>query len=249
MSQKFGVKEVADVTLIDLVSKKPVLYMDTLKLSSLENTASSSSARGGKGNPKLLTWDYDREATMQVQDALTSMKSMALLTGNEIVTGAKNVHKREAGLVAEASATVGQTKVTVSQTIAVTTEVYAFLDGSGAEVAIVSASGSTVEFDGTKVPTGTLVTVYYKFASGASAETIKITSDAFPGYYKIVGDTVVRNSSNGVDEPFQLIIHKAKLQPGFTLTFQADGEPTVFDMNLEVFRRDADTSMIEMIKY
>jgi hypothetical protein len=53
----------------------------------------------------------------------------------------------------------------------------------------------------------------------------------------------------GADEAFQFVIQKAKIQPNFTLTFQADGDPTVFDMNLEVFRTDASSEMITLIKY
>lgn len=35
----------------------PVLYLDTLKVSTIEQTAETADARGGKGNPKLITWD------------------------------------------------------------------------------------------------------------------------------------------------------------------------------------------------
>lgn len=247
---KFGVKEVADVTFYDLVSNKPVLFLDTLKMTNLENTASSSDARGGRGNPKLLQWDFDREATMSVQDALMSEKSIALATGNDLITGAKAVHKREV-LEVTGDATAGYT-VTTSQTVegtASTVFVYK-TDDTATEVPVSSVSGSTVTLDTTSVTVtaGEQVAVYYKF-SATNAQTMSITSDGFPGYYKIVGDTVVRDAKTGVDEPFQLVLHKAKLQPGFTMNFQADGDPSVFDMNLEVFRRDQDTSMIEMVKY
>lgn len=46
---KFGVKEVMDVTFYDTATGAPALYLDTLKLSSLENKADESFARGGKG--------------------------------------------------------------------------------------------------------------------------------------------------------------------------------------------------------
>lgn len=36
---------------------KPVLFLDTLKVSTIEQTAEQVDARGGKGNPKLITWD------------------------------------------------------------------------------------------------------------------------------------------------------------------------------------------------
>ena len=35
----------------------PVLYLDTLKVSTIEQTAEEAEARGGKGNPPLIIWD------------------------------------------------------------------------------------------------------------------------------------------------------------------------------------------------
>ena len=35
----------------------PVLYLDTLKVSTIEQTGEEAEARGGKGNPPLLIWD------------------------------------------------------------------------------------------------------------------------------------------------------------------------------------------------
>lgn len=35
----------------------PVLYLDTLKVSTSEQTAENTSARGGKGNAELIIWD------------------------------------------------------------------------------------------------------------------------------------------------------------------------------------------------
>lgn len=58
---KYGIKEVADVTFytIDEQGKKerPVLYLDTLKVSTIEQTAEEAEARGGKGNAPLIIWD------------------------------------------------------------------------------------------------------------------------------------------------------------------------------------------------
>ena len=55
------IKEVADVTIYkikdDGAPGAPVLYLDTLKVSTIEQTAETSDARGGKGNPKLISWD------------------------------------------------------------------------------------------------------------------------------------------------------------------------------------------------
>lgn len=58
---RYGIKEVADVTFYKIQSDgsigAPVLYLDTLKVSTIEQTAENTSSRGGKGNPELITWD------------------------------------------------------------------------------------------------------------------------------------------------------------------------------------------------
>lgn len=247
MSQKYGVKEVADVTIFDLTTNQPILFLDTLKMTTIENVAETSYARGGKGNPKLLGWDFNREATVQMQDALMSVKSISLMTGNNVITGVANVHKREQ-LNAITGTTAGFTKVILEKT-PIADSVVAFLANDLTTPLTITVTGDEVEFDELDVAIGDRVEVYYQFATDASAETLTISADKFPAYVKVVGDTVVRNAQTGVDEPFQIIIHKAKIAPNFTLTFQADGEPTVFDMNLEAFRRDEDSEMISMIKY
>lgn len=58
---RYGIKEVADVTFYEIdnngAPSNPVLYLDTLKVSTIEQTAEQTEARGGKGNPPLIIWD------------------------------------------------------------------------------------------------------------------------------------------------------------------------------------------------
>lgn len=84
--EQYGIKEVADVTLyaIELDENDeeiyiPVLYLDTLKISSIEQTAEQTSARGGLGNPNLITWDYGKEITINLEDALYTPASISML--------------------------------------------------------------------------------------------------------------------------------------------------------------------------
>ena len=84
-----------DVTLFDTVSGKPVMHLDTLKVSSIENGAEQVSATGGKGNSKLISWDFGRTATLSITDALLTTKSFQLLSGNATVEGSATVHMRQ----------------------------------------------------------------------------------------------------------------------------------------------------------
>ena len=64
------------------------MYLDTLKVSTVEQTAEQSSARGGLGNPELIMWDYGKEITVTLEDALYSPASQSLMWGGKF--GTKN---------------------------------------------------------------------------------------------------------------------------------------------------------------
>ena len=89
--EQYGIKEVADVTLyaIELDENDdeiyiPVLYMDTLKVSTVEESTSQTSAQGGPGNPKLITWDYGRDITVNLDDALFTPASLGMNWGGKL---------------------------------------------------------------------------------------------------------------------------------------------------------------------
>lgn len=52
-------------------------------------------ARGGKGHPKLIGWDSEKDITMNMEDALISKESLGALTGSKFTAGTKPVHKKK----------------------------------------------------------------------------------------------------------------------------------------------------------
>lgn len=167
-NKKFGIKEVADVGFYKVGTVKvdgstgaltateaPVLKLDTLKVSNIEFTAEQAEARGGKGNAPLIIWDYGREATVTIEDALLSMDTLNAMFGD--------------------------------------------------------ATNDTV---------------------------VTINANKFPGTYTVVGQTYARDV-DGKDHLFTFVIYKAKVQSEVTLTMEAEGDPTVFNMSLRVLRSEA----------
>ena len=79
---------------------------------------------------------------------------------------------------------------------------------------------------GTGEPTAFPVRVFYEESVTETGEAFEITINAanFPGTYKVIGDTVVRNR-NGKDSPFQFVIPKAKMGSEVTFTMEAEGDP------------------------
>ena len=86
--EKYGIKEVCDMIFYERDSvgapSAPVLYLDSLKVSTASQAAESSDATGGKGNGVLISWDYGRDITVNLEDALFSAKSLAMIYGGQL---------------------------------------------------------------------------------------------------------------------------------------------------------------------
>ena len=228
---RYGIKEVADVTLYLLDADgnmtTPVLFLDTLKVSTVEQTATQTEAMGGKGNSPLIIWDYGKEITVSIEDALFSPKSMAVMYGSAAAVAA----------LASATTTVTQMKRVADAT--------AYSAPTNASVvywdATLTTSATTV---------GALTGEIYvqETYDSASTFTIEISAAAFPGTYGLIGDTYARNKNSGADEYFQFIVPQAKMGAENTITLEAEGDPSVFNFTMRVLR-PTDGIMMKLIKY
>ena len=66
--------------------------------------------------------------------------------------------------------------------------------------------------------------------------------------YMLVGETYIRDRDTGKDERLQLKFPLAKVRSEQTLTLQADGDPTTFNMALEIARPE-NGIMMEITPY
>lgn len=267
------IKEVADVTFYKINTDgsmgKPVLYLDTLKVSTIEQTAETADARGGKGNPKLITWDYGKEITVSIEDALFSPKSMAIMLGDGTVSAASNTVTKQnvvratdshlpayfiADIYEDGGAVrkkiymggdaVPQGQVAYASSGLTLVHVY---DETGKELLAGTSPITSVETWGQA--TAVAGTKYFvQFKQSVSGKLITISGDSFPGTYYVQGDTYARSDVDGKDQFFQFIIPKAKMTAENTITLEADGDPSVFNMNLTVLRPE-DGDMMKLVQY
>ena len=96
---RFGVREVCDVVFkplssVDIGSQhfdamQPALYIDTATTSSLEQAVTTVYAQGGKGSPRLIGWDGEKQVTFSFTDALMSATSFSVLSGAGVIRGSK----------------------------------------------------------------------------------------------------------------------------------------------------------------
>lgn len=225
----------------------PVLFLDTLKISTIEQTAEETYATGGKGNANLIGWDFGKEITLSLQDALFTPASMSAIfgsyEGNDFRKGVKDVPSidRMEKCTAKRNFIVPAGNGNGTPTEADKTAQAVYYDPATMEPYP----------DGTPIVEGE---VFYKFTRSVAYEgqslghMIEISADSFPGTYKVVGDTFVRSKETGEDERFQFVIPQAKMTSEQTITLEADGDPSVFDMNMTVLRPD-DGIMVKFIQY
>ena len=288
---RYGIKEVADVTFYKLnddgTPGVPVLFLDTLKVSTIEQTAEQADARGGKGNPKLITWDYGKEITVTIEDALFSPKSLAIMMSNGTAT-AKSSGTVERTIMARVLPKTSTAEGAKDYIDYLTADVYDAAEKGAVrkkidmQLADASASnprpnminfasaGITVtkvtKEEGTALAPNTPANgwtygdlrdavanlggqkVLITYTQPVQKTELVVSGDTFPGTYYITGDTYARSDVTGKDSFFQFIIPKAKMSAEQTITLEAEGDPTTFNMNLTVLRPESG-DMMKLVQY
>ena len=255
---RYGIKEVADVTFYKINADgskgAPVLFLDTLKVSTVEQTASSADARGGKGNPKLVSWDFGKEINVTLTDALFSPASMAIMFGDKDGVGTGNTEEKITKVaMARIFTTQDDTTVEIDakdgrKTVKVLAEGGATYNTTDGIVKVTDADGVDISAETFAGKTaGDKVFVHYE-VNPSSKKVIDINADTFPGTYYITGDTFCRSDVTGEDDFFQFIIPKAKMSSENTITLEAEGDPSVFYLNLTVLRPESGP-MMQLVQY
>lgn len=291
--EQYGIKEVANVYFEALENDERagvyagdiVLFLDSLKVSTIETTAENVAAQGGWGNPRLVSWDYGKEITITLEDALISLESLRFMLGGaikypsasdsvwvrhteEIVcgTGGKLKQPKDhltgiymtlptpsaAHPIRLINMTTGVRTQLNKATDAITFDGTTHLSAKGVKFKNDAAGASDVA-----TAEGDRIRIFWEteVANDSGTETaveVTISPSTFPGSYKIVGDTFMRSAKTGKDEPFQFIIAKAKVQSEVTITLEAEGDPSTFEMTLVAERainEDGEQEMMKLIRY
>ena len=202
---------------------EPVLFLDTLKVSTIEQTAESVDARGGKGNPKLITWDYGKEITVNIEDALFSPKSMSIMLGD--------------GTVAKTTASGGED-------VQRTTVIRINDSGEPQNYFIADVYDSATK--------GSVRKKVYMGSGNAPAGMIAFDSAGITLKTAVSEEGTVIDSSLTAAEWSSAFStysgQKAKMSSENTITLEAEGDPSTFNMNLTVLRPE-DGDMMKLVQY
>lgn len=179
-----------------------------------------------------------------MQDALISAESLAMLAGTTPETKIVQVHKKEV-------LTLGaDLKVTLTETptAALGHPMFVFVTSLGHDIGVTVPVNLTNGYqiaakeltfagvvEGHTFAQGDHVIIDYYYDSAATAKQITIDSDKFPPYVRIEADTVWTREHDGALLPAKFTMPRVKISSSFTISNAAEGDPSVFDFVAEVF--------------
>ena len=255
--RKYAAVTVCDVTLYDLVSKYPVMFFDTLQVTSIEGAAETTDIQGGQGNATLASVSHSKTVDVTFDDAIMTMSSLALLTGGNLeeATDINKITMTETELVEVKG---GTNKIVLSRPAKVGTYVWIakMVDGilSTASRLTDKVVTESQEFELSKFyNAGTdaedaMYRVFYEWEMGLNATEdltqLTVLADKFAGTYRFIGDTVLFNQYTGLNDIFQIEIPKLKLDSSYSMSFNASTEAIVFSFKGKALRDDLGNMII-----
>lgn len=254
---KFGVREICDVVLrakgtvkvgeTTFSHDEPVIYFDSAKTSTVEGSATTVYATGGRGNNKLLAWEGEKSVTFTMEDALLSPLGFSILSGAGLVDatqvdGGMKVHTTLTTVVDVTDGITVDLGELTGKEIA-TEKAYAFIMKDGQIVERLNPatpSSGSVTFTRKEKAAGKLtgeqtvmIDFYVSVATGAVEMTIE--PDKFGGFYYLEASTLFRRQDNGQDMAAAFVIPKVKIQSNFTFSMASSGDPSTFTFTMDAF--------------
>jgi hypothetical protein len=250
--RKYASVTVCDVTLYDLVTKYPVMFFDTLQVTSIDGSAETTDIQGGQGNATLASVSHSKTIDVQFDDAIMTMSSLALLTGGSLeqATDDDKITMTETELV---EVKAGESKVTLSRPAKVGTYVWIaeMVNGilSTATRLEEKVAEEKKEFNFSEFHNGpekedgdAIYRVFYEWEMGFGEEEelseLSVLADKFAGTYRFIGDTLLFNQYTGLNDIFQIEIPKLKLDSTYSMSFNASTEAVVFSFKGKALRDD-----------
>ena len=266
---KFGVRQIVNVVFkaknlqkigsLTFQKGQPVFYMDSAKTSTLEGSATTVYATGGRGNSKLIAWEGEKQLTFTVEDALLSPVSFAMLSGAGLIKpseeSANEVHFHQTtNAIAATTAPLAATDNTVeidladaleaNEKICETAPIYVMKLDSAGDITGDVLSGYTVSNDGKKLSItglseedanghiGAVMVDYYVLKAAKTISEMQIDAEHFAGYYYVEADTLFRRP-DGKDLPANITLPNVKIQSNFTFSMAATGDPSTFSFTMD----------------
>lgn len=253
--EKFGAVTVFDATLYD--GDIPLITFDTLTVSNISVEGEQKEIRGGQGADLLISYDYGKSASIEITDALASIYSLKYLWGAQIKH--QNIEalvrrefnptdifkkKSEEDYIDEEINKIEDRKEGTPVTLLVTMgETQYFIDtedkDEDGKITLIHKDKDNkplFNIEELKLDNITKVIVYYtqeltNTDNNNHIYELVLTTTDFPKVMRLVGETFFVDVNTGKKIFAQIEIPRFKLNTDFELTFEAEGDASVFDFS------------------
>lgn len=236
----WGIKDSGNITLINNTTNKQVLYANYAN--KFDVNYSSSPVYALKKGVKAMSWDGQREGTIQASMQIFDLQWIALLMGSELkaATSSDRIASRKVVTVANATATFTGTVVAGSMTVfkldsdnvshvseyTVTTE--ATVAAGKYKIASTTADGTTANtLTFATGETGNFVVYFLEAADTATNKKFTVEIDKYPACYSMYVDTNCKIDGTGTEQMVQLHFGNVKPQSNISLSFDSENAATL----------------------
>jgi hypothetical protein len=183
-----------------------------------------------------------------LQDAIFDNLALAMLTGNDIVTGEQKVSKFHRAVLDDTGAfEVPAEMGTVEKVLSLHRLDY---DGVTPLEALTVGDDYTIVGSDVEIVSGTegdRYVIYFETTTQPTSKTVTVTADKFGGTFKLVVDVTVRDEFTGQDFYGQFVTERAKIEDDFSFNFSPDGDPSVLDLPIEILKDPTSADMWKLI--
>ena len=193
--------------------------------------------------------------TFTMEDALISLKGLAILTGADLIhAGMDEADKPTISAhttIQDEAIADNNISFKVAHDIDDSRALYIMkLDGNGemsgvpvkvlkdgttGAISTYNYNAGTLTITSNLIKKGDVIFVDFYQLYKEDAVQIDITPDKFGGYFYLEGSTLFKRELDGKDLPAEIIIPKIKIQSNFTFTLASSGDPSTFTFTMDAF--------------
>lgn len=234
-TKQWVVDDISEAALFDLTTNDPVAFFDKLKKMTISIDAKQQRQYGGTSKYAFHLTEQDAESSVQIENAVLDFNQLIAATGASASVGTTVLPFMEKVTV-NTGATVtlkkGASLVKDSERIVVATK---GITNSGLKLERVASAPAANQYSittagvvtfGDATLTGKDVRIFYDYTSGATAETLSITTGTKNKPYKFVAQGKAFDDETNQFFDVTIIIYKTQMLGTFTVDQQRKSATT-----------------------
>ena len=223
--ERFANRDVCDITIVDYVTGKPVMYIDYANANSTELTGEAVYAYGGHNHVRRVTFQGERAGTLTLETQIQTFELYQLATGGVLKTEANFIQR-------EKLTSVGKKLTLTATPIDGSVNVYKLAEDCEKDKDLqgVTVSNTTVSLPA-DAEDGEYVVYYVKALDDVKA--LSISTKDFPTDVRIYGETFMKTETSDI-VAYKMIAWKAAAQPNANWGFSNTGDPATLTITFDL---------------